>query len=136
MKKLLILILSLILVSALAFSLVSCGGDDNAKDNNGEDNTNTDSEGENNNTDNSSGGNNNNGVEDNGKALALSVLEKTKNAGKILSFDINFRMDIYRDFEDAKKAYKPFRLVRCPIYRYKNTRFPLNLRLQPLVYLF
>ena len=28
--------------------------------------------------------------------------------GKTLSFDVNFRKDIYKDFADALKAYKPF----------------------------
>ena len=43
-----------------------------------------------------------------GKKFAQKVVKKAKKLGKKLSFDINFRMDIYRDFEDAKKAYKPF----------------------------
>ena len=46
--------------------------------------------------------------EENGKHLAQAVVDKTKAAGKLLSFDLNFRMDIYKDFNDALNAYKPF----------------------------
>lgn len=46
--------------------------------------------------------------EENGKALAQTVVDKARSAHKKISFDMNFRMDIYKDFEDAKKAYKPF----------------------------
>lgn len=46
--------------------------------------------------------------ETNGKKLAQEIVNKAKSAGKKISFDMNFRMDIYENFEDAKKAYKPF----------------------------
>lgn len=46
-----------------------------------------------------------------GKMLAKKVADKARNLGVLLSFDMNFRMDIYRNFEDAKKAYTPF--VEC-----------------------
>ena len=46
-----------------------------------------------------------------GRKFAKSIAKKTKAMGKILSFDVNFRKDIYRDFADALKAYKPF--VEC-----------------------
>ncbi len=46
--------------------------------------------------------------EENGKKLANKVVEKTRKLNKKLSFDLNFRMDIYKDFEDALNAYKPF----------------------------
>ena len=46
--------------------------------------------------------------EENGKAFAKKVAKKAKDLGVKLSFDMNFRMDTYKDFEDAKKAYKPY----------------------------
>ena len=46
--------------------------------------------------------------EDNGKIFAEKVLKKSRDLGVKLSFDMNFRMDTYKDFEDAKKAYKPY----------------------------
>ena len=49
--------------------------------------------------------------EQNGKVFAKKVAKKAKKLGVKLSFDMNFRMDTYKDFEDAKKAYKPF--VEC-----------------------
>ena len=49
--------------------------------------------------------------EENGKCFAEKIAKKAKDLGVKLSFDMNFRMDTYRDFEDAKKAYKPY--VEC-----------------------
>ena len=49
--------------------------------------------------------------EDAGKIFAEKVANETKEMGAKLSFDMNFRMDTYKDFEDAKKAYKPY--VEC-----------------------
>lgn len=46
-----------------------------------------------------------------GKAFALKVAKKVKKLGVKLSFDMNFRLDTYKDFLDAKKAYKPY--VEC-----------------------
>lgn len=46
--------------------------------------------------------------EENGKALAQKVVEKARKLNKKISFDLNFRMDIYKDFADALNAYKPF----------------------------
>jgi len=46
--------------------------------------------------------------EENGKDFAKKVAKKAKELGVKLSFDMNFRMDTYKDFEDAKKAYKPY----------------------------
>ena len=46
--------------------------------------------------------------EENGKTFAEEIAKKAKELGVKLSFDMNFRMDTYKDFEDAKKAYKPF----------------------------
>ncbi|MBE7086958.1 MAG: carbohydrate kinase [Clostridiales bacterium] len=49
--------------------------------------------------------------EKNGVDFANKVVEKAKELGVKLSFDLNFRMDIYKDFDSAVKAYKPF--VEC-----------------------
>ena len=49
--------------------------------------------------------------EENGKCFAEKIAKKAKGLGVKLSFDMNFRMDTYKDFEDAKKAYKPY--VEC-----------------------
>ena len=46
--------------------------------------------------------------EKNGVAFAEKIAKKTKELGVKLSFDMNFRMDTYKSFDDAKKAYKPF----------------------------
>lgn len=49
--------------------------------------------------------------EETGRKFAKKVAKKAKDLGVKLSFDMNFRKDIYRDFEGAKKAYAPF--VEC-----------------------
>lgn len=49
--------------------------------------------------------------EKNGRIFAKQIAKKAKNLGVKLSFDMNFRMDTYKDFEDAKKAYQPY--VEC-----------------------
>ena len=46
--------------------------------------------------------------EDNGKAFAQNIAKKAKELGVKLSFDMNFRMDTYKDFNDAKKSYKQY----------------------------
>jgi len=46
--------------------------------------------------------------EENGKSFAEKIAEKAKTLGVKLSFDMNFRMDTYKDFLDAKNAYKPY----------------------------
>ena len=46
--------------------------------------------------------------EKNGKTFAKKIAKKAKALGVKLSFDMNFRMDTYKDFENAKKAYKPY----------------------------
>ena len=43
-----------------------------------------------------------------GVDLAKSVVNKAKKLGKKISFDVNFRLDLYNDFDDAINAYKPF----------------------------
>ncbi|HAT83911.1 MAG TPA: hypothetical protein DCS37_03335, partial [Clostridiales bacterium] len=49
--------------------------------------------------------------EETGRKFAKKIAKKAKDLGVKLSFDMNFRKDIYRDFEDTKKAYAPF--VEC-----------------------
>lgn len=46
--------------------------------------------------------------ESEGVVLANDIAEKAKAANKLLSFDVNFRTDLYQDFDAAKKAYAPF----------------------------
>lgn len=46
--------------------------------------------------------------EENGKRFAEKVAEKAKELKVKLSFDLNFRTDIFGDFEKAKAAYKPY----------------------------
>ena len=43
-----------------------------------------------------------------GRALAHEIVKRTRKTGAKLSFDVNFRKDIYADFEDALRAYRPF----------------------------
>ena len=43
-----------------------------------------------------------------GKKFAEKVTEKAKELKVKLSFDLNFRTDIFGDFESAKAAYKPY----------------------------
>lgn len=46
-----------------------------------------------------------------GKTLATKIAKKAKELGVKLSFDLNFRTDIFGDFDSAKKAYKPY--IEC-----------------------
>ena len=46
--------------------------------------------------------------EEKGRIFAENIVKTVKNEGKLLSFDVNFRMDLYDDTESAIKAYKPF----------------------------
>ncbi|MBR2376730.1 MAG: carbohydrate kinase [Clostridia bacterium] len=46
--------------------------------------------------------------EKNGVKFAKKIVKMAKKQGKLLSFDVNFRMDLYNELEDAIKAYKPF----------------------------
>lgn len=43
-----------------------------------------------------------------GGKFAKTVVEKIRRANKKFSFDVNFRMDLYENMEQAKSAYKPF----------------------------
>lgn len=49
--------------------------------------------------------------EKSGKAFAKKIASKVKDLGLLLSFDMNFRMDTYKNFEDALNAYAPY--VEC-----------------------
>lgn len=49
--------------------------------------------------------------EQKGRELAEKVANKASELGAKLSFDMNFRKDIYKNFVDAKRAYAPF--VEC-----------------------
>lgn len=46
--------------------------------------------------------------EESGVAFAKQIVQKSKKMGLKLSFDVNFRLDTYKSFEDAKKAYEYF----------------------------
>lgn len=46
--------------------------------------------------------------EEEGRALAREIVQRTRKNGAKLSFDVNFRKDICADFEDAMGAYRPF----------------------------
>ncbi len=43
-----------------------------------------------------------------GREFADKIVEKTKSAGKVLSFDVNFRLDLYEGIQSAVRAYKPY----------------------------
>ena len=62
--------------------------------------------------------------EKNGKAFAQKIVEKAKELGVKLSFDMNFRMDTYKDFEDAKKAYKPY-VEKADIIKFSDDELKL-----------
>lgn len=49
--------------------------------------------------------------EQKGREFAEKIANKASELGAKLSFDMNFRKDIYKNFEDAKRAYAPF--VEC-----------------------
>lgn len=49
--------------------------------------------------------------EQKGREFAEKIANKANELGAKLSFDMNFRKDIYKNFEDAKRAYAPF--VEC-----------------------
>lgn len=43
-----------------------------------------------------------------GQSFAKDIVKDVRKAGKILSFDVNFRMDLYKNLNEAIRAYKPF----------------------------
>ncbi|MDY6135994.1 MAG: PfkB family carbohydrate kinase, partial [Eubacteriales bacterium] len=57
--------------------------------------------------------------EEKGRAFAKRVADKTKEIGAKLSFDVNFRKDIFRDFDAAKRAYEPF-VKRADIVKFSE----------------
>ncbi len=46
--------------------------------------------------------------EEKGREFAYETVKKVRAANKILSFDVNLRMDLYNNTEQAITAYKPF----------------------------
>lgn len=57
--------------------------------------------------------------EQKGRELAEKIANKASELGAKLSFDMNFRKDIYKDFEDAKRAYAPF-VERADIIKFSD----------------
>ena len=43
-----------------------------------------------------------------GRELADIIVQKTQKAGALLSFDVNFRKDIFGSFDSARAAYLPY----------------------------
>ena len=70
--------------------------------------------------------------EENGKALAKKVAKKAKKLGVKLSFDMNFRMDTYKDFNDAKKAYKPY-VEQADIIKFSDDELRLYTGIEDIV---
>ncbi len=54
-----------------------------------------------------------------GRCVADSVVEKVNKGNKLLSFDVNFRMDLYDCLEAAIKAYKPY-VDRADILKFSD----------------
>lgn len=46
--------------------------------------------------------------EENGRKFAEKIVEKTHKANMLLSFDVNFRLDLYKDLDEAISYYKPY----------------------------
>lgn len=57
--------------------------------------------------------------EQKGRELAEKVANTASELGAKLSFDMNFRKDIYKNFEDAKRAYAPF-VERADIIKFSD----------------
>lgn len=57
--------------------------------------------------------------EQKGREFAEKIANKASELGAKLSFDMNFRKDIYKDFEDAKRAYAPF-VERADIIKFSD----------------
>ena len=62
--------------------------------------------------------------EENGVAFANKVANKTNELGVKLSFDVNFRTDIFKDVEAAKAAYLPF-IDRADILKFSDDELKL-----------
>ena len=69
--------------------------------------------------------------EENGKKFAQKMAEKVKELGVKLSFDMNFRMDTYKDFDDAKKAYKPY-VEQADIIKFSDDELKLYTGIEDL----
>lgn len=57
--------------------------------------------------------------EQKGREFAEKIANKASELGAKLSFDMNFRKDIYKDFEDAKRAYALF-VERADIIKFSD----------------
>lgn len=57
--------------------------------------------------------------EQKGREFAEKIANKASELGAKLSFDMNFRKDIYKNFEDAKRAYVPF-VERADIIKFSD----------------
>ncbi|MBE5743623.1 MAG: carbohydrate kinase [Clostridiales bacterium] len=62
--------------------------------------------------------------EKNGRDLARKIANKAKELGVKLSFDMNFRMDTYENFNDAIVAYKPY-VERADIIKFSEDELKL-----------
>ncbi len=54
-----------------------------------------------------------------GRNFADKIIDKVDKTGKLLSFDVNFRMDLYNSLDDAVKAYKPY-VDRADILKFSD----------------
>lgn len=57
--------------------------------------------------------------EKSGREFADRIIDKVEKKGCLLSFDVNFRMDLYKDLSDAIKAYKPY-VERADILKFSD----------------
>lgn len=57
--------------------------------------------------------------EQKGREFAEKIANKASELGAKLSFDMNFRKDIYKNFVDAKRAYAPF-VERADIIKFSD----------------
>lgn len=57
--------------------------------------------------------------EQKGREFAEKIANKASELSAKLSFDMNFRKDIYKNFEDAKRAYAPF-VERADIIKFSD----------------
>ena len=62
--------------------------------------------------------------EEKGCLFAQKIVEKVHQAGKLLSFDVNFRSDLYSDFEEAKNIYLPY-IEKADILKFSEDELEL-----------
>jgi len=62
--------------------------------------------------------------EEKGRIFARKIVEKVHQAGKLLSFDVNFRSDLYSDFEEAKNIYLPY-IEKADILKFSEDELEL-----------